>query len=286
MDSLYSADSDGAKPKKGPFQMFLTGSKRGGVVALCCVLLAISVSGCAAHREKLAKKATPESLYKKAHHELETYSLSAAIKTYESLTARFPFTDEARQARLDIIYAYYRAGEGESATDAAETFIRENPTHQRVDYAWYVKGLVDFEHQPNALERLFRADLSKRPPSNARKAFAAFKTVVEQYPKSEYAHDSLQRMVYLRNRLASYEVHVARYYYKRGAYVAAAQRAKGAIEQYDGAPAIRDALGILIQCYDKMNLTVLATQARQVYELNYAADTRTADTSSKPWWHW
>jgi outer membrane protein assembly factor BamD len=265
--------------------MFLTGSKRGGVVALCCVLLAISVAGCAAHREKLAKKATPESLYKKAHRELETYSLNAAIKTYESLTARFPFTDEARQARLDIIYAYYRAGEGESAIDAAETFIRENPTHPRVDYAWYVKGLVDFERQPNAIERLFRADLSKRPPSNARKAFAAFKTVVEQYPKSEYAHDSLQRMVYLRNRLASYEVHVAAYYFKRGAYVAAGQRARGAIEQYDGAPAIREALGILIACYDKMNLPELAAQSRQVYAANYASDTRTAD-ASKPWWKW
>jgi outer membrane protein assembly factor BamD len=265
--------------------MFLTGPKRGGVVALCCVLLALSVSGCAAHREKLAKKATPESLYKKAHRELETYSLNAAIKTYESLTARFPFTDEARQARLDIIYAYYRAGEGESAIDAAETFIRENPTHPRVDYAWYVKGLVDFERQPNAIERLFRADLSKRPPSNARKAFAAFKTVVEQYPKSEYAYDSLQRMVYLRNRLASYEVHVAAYYFKRGAYVAAGQRAKGAIEQYDGAPAIREALGILIACYDKMNLPELAAQSRQVYAANYASDTRTAD-ASKPWWKW
>ncbi|GAC1451369.1 MAG: hypothetical protein PVSMB6_00620 [Steroidobacteraceae bacterium] len=265
--------------------MFLTGPKRGGVVAWCGVLLAISLSGCAAHREKLAKKATPESLYKKAHKELETYSLNAAIKTYESLTARFPFTDEARQARLDIIYAYYRAGEGESATDAAETFIRENPTHPRVDYAWYVKGLVDFERQPNAIERLFRADLSKRPPSNARKAFAAFKTVVEQYPKSEYAHDSLQRMVYLRNRLASYEVHVARYYFKRGAYVAAAQRARGAIEQYDGAPAIREALTILVECYDRMNLPALAAQSRQVYAANYAGDTRVAEVR-KPWWKW
>ena len=85
------------------------------------------------------------------------------------LTARFPFTDQARQARLDLIYAYYRAGEGESATDAAETFIRENPTHPRVDYAWYVKGLVDFERTPNALENLFRVDLTQRPPSTARK---------------------------------------------------------------------------------------------------------------------
>src|SRR5207237_94795 len=110
----------------------------------------------------------------------------------------------------------------------------------RVDYAYYIEGLVDFERTPNLIEHLFRADLTQRPPSTARKAFAAFRKVVEQYPKSEYAHDSLQRMVYLRNRLASYEVHVARYYFKRGAYVAAAQRAKGAIEQYDGAPAVRE----------------------------------------------
>jgi outer membrane protein assembly factor BamD len=267
--------------------MFLTGPMRGTVVALCGVLLAVSVSGCRTHQEKLAKKATPESLYKKAHKELESYSFSASIKTYESLTARFPFSDEARQARLDIIYAYYRAGEGESATDAAETFIRENPTHPRVDYAWYLKGLVDVERQPNALERLFRADLSKRPPSNARKAFAAFKTVVEQYPKSEYAHDSLQRMVYLRNRLAGYEVHVARYYFKRGAYVAAAQRARSAIEQYDGAPQIREALEILIACYERLNLPTLAAQAHQVYDANYAGQTRTsqADTG-RSWWKW
>ncbi len=265
--------------------MFLTGPKRTVAVALCGALLAISISGCAAHREREAKKATPESLYKKAHKELENYSFSASIKDYESLTARFPFTDEARQGRLDIIYAYYRAGEGESATDAAETFIRENPTHPRVDYAWYVKGLVDFERQPNAIERLFRADLSKRPPSNARKSFAAFKTVVEQYPKSDYAHDSLQRMVYLRNRLASYEVHVARYYFKRGAYVAAAQRAKGAIEQYDGAPAIREALALLIECYDKMNLAPLAAQSRQVYAANYADEARVAE-AKKHWWNW
>ena len=117
-------------------------------------------------------KSSPEVLYKKAHKSLDSYDFNAAIKQYEALTARFPFTDQARQARLDLIYAYYRAGEGESATDAAETFIRENPTHPRVDYAWYVKGLVDFERSPNAIEHLFRVDLTQRPPSTARKAFA------------------------------------------------------------------------------------------------------------------
>jgi len=250
--------------------MFLSGPVRGSLVALCIVLLA--VSGCRTHRENQDKKVTPEALYKRAHKSLQSYDFNSAIKSYEQLTARFPFTDEARQARLDLIYAYYRAGEGESATDAAETFIRENPTHPRVDYAWYMKGLVDFERTPNAIERLFHADLSKRPPSSARKAFAAFKTVVEQYPKSEYAHDSLQRMVYLRDRLASYEVHVARYYLKRGAYVAAAQRSKAAIEEYDGAPAVKEGLDILIQCYDKLNLEPLAAQTRQVYAANYPGE--------------
>jgi outer membrane protein assembly factor BamD len=263
--------------------MFFSGAVRGSLVALCIVLLALS--GCRTHREA-DKKVTPEALYKKAHKALLDYDFNGAIKSYEQLTARFPFTDEARQARLDLIYAYYRAGEGESATDAAETFIRENPTHPRVDYAYYIKGLVDFERTPNAMERLFHADLTKRPPSTARKAFAAFKTVVEQYPKSEYAHDSLQRMVYLRDRLASYEVHVARYYYKRGAYVAAAQRARGAIEQYDGAPAVQEAVDMLSQCYDHMQLEALATQSREVYAANYTPAGRTlqAQEAKKSWW--
>lgn len=265
--------------------MFLSGPVRGTLVALCVVLLAVSVAGCRTHRAKDQKKVTPEALYKKAHKSLESYDFNNAIKTYEQLTARFPFTDEARQARLDLIYAYYRAGESESATDAAESFIRENPTHPRVDYAYYMKGLVDFEHAPNAIESLFRADLSKRPPSTARKSFAAFKTVVEQYPKSEYAHDALQRMVYLRDRLANYEVHVAQYYFKRGAYIAAAQRAKNAVEEYDGAPAVKDALNLLIQSYDRLNLQPLAAQTREVYAANYQGKVALSQADvKKSWW--
>ncbi len=262
--------------------MSVSAPLRGGVIALCMVLLA--VAGCRTHRDDLTKS-SPEVLYKKARASLNSYDYNTAIKAYEALTARYPFTDQARQARLDLIYAYYRAGETESATDAAEQFVRENPTHPRVDYAWYVKGLVDFERTPNGLERLFHADLTQRPPTTARKAFTAFRTVVEQYPKSEYAHDSLQRMIYLRNRLADYEVHVARYYLRRGAFVAAAQRAKGEIEQYDGAPATQDALAILIEAYDRLNLPTLADQSRQVYKSNYSGEVKTALAEIKrPWW--
>lgn len=263
--------------------MTLSGFARGGVIALITALLALS--GCKGSRERTLQRQGPEKLYERARSQLRSYDFNNAIKTYEALTARFPFTNEARQSRLDLIYAYYRAGEAESAIDAADTFVRENPTHPRVDYAWYVKGLVDFERTPNILERVFRVDLSERPPTTARKSFAAFKTVVEQYPKSDYAHDARKRMIYLRNRLADYEVHVAGYYLRRGAFVAAAQRAKGCIEEYDGAPAVQQALTILIESYDRMGLTQLAEQSRKVYQANYQDDVREAQAKvQKSWW--
>jgi outer membrane protein assembly factor BamD len=262
--------------------MFSTFATRSGVLALCFALL--TLAGCRANRDEL-QRSGPEIIYEQAKRSLNSYDFNTSIRLYEALNARFPFTDQARQARLDLIYAYYRAGESESAIDAADQFIRENPTHPRVDYAWYIKGLVDFERTPNILERLFRVDLTERPPTTARKAFAAFKTVVEQYPKSEYAHDARRRMIFLRNRLADYEVHVASYYLKRGAYVAAAQRSKGAIEQYDGAPAIRQALEILIESYDRLDLKELAEQSRQVYGTNFEGKVQAAQAETKkPWW--
>ncbi len=264
--------------------MTATVSARRAVFVLC-LAGALLCSGCAMFHKRAPKQPSPEVLYQQAHNRLKQNDYKTAIKAYENLTARFPFTDQARQARLDLIYAYYREGESESATDAAETFIRENPTHPRVDYAWYIRGLVEFERPPNLMERLFRADLTKRPPTNARKSFEAFRTVVEQYPKSQYAWDSRQRRVYLRNRLADYEVHVADYYMQRGAYVGAAQRASRAIEEYDGAPATRRALEIMIACYDRLGINDRAKQAREVYALNFPPDSgaRFADRG-RPWW--
>jgi outer membrane protein assembly factor BamD len=263
--------------------MTFCGFARVGLIALITALLALS--GCKSSGDRSLQRQGPEALYKQARSSLRAYDFNQSIKIYEALTARFPFTNEARQARLDLIYAYYRAGESESAIDAAETFIRENPTHPRIDYAWYIKGLVDFERTPNILEKMFRVDLTERPPTTARKSFTAFKTVVEQFPQSDYAHDARKRMIFLRNRLADYEVHVASYYLRRGAYVAAAQRSKGAIEQYDGAPAIREALAILIESYDRLALKELAEQSRTVYKANYQDDVGQAQAKvHKAWW--
>jgi outer membrane protein assembly factor BamD len=265
--------------------MTLTRFSRGLLIAFCisCALLA----GCRESRERKAQQNNPVAIYRLAHQRMLGGDFKSAVKMLESLTARFPFTPQARQAHLDLIYCYYRDGESESATDAADTFIRENPINPRVDYAYYMKGLIDFERTPNVIERWLHADLTKRPPSTARKSFESFRRLVQQYPKSEYAHDALQRMVYLRNRLAEYDVHVAEYYMKRGAFVGAAQRATDAMQQYDGAPAVRDALKILIAADERLGLNPRADQVREVYAANFpqaATPNRLVAEKDKHWW--
>ncbi len=223
----------------------------------------------------------PDQGYVKAYDELMSGNIAGAVRTYEALEASFPFTDAARQARLDLMYAYYRAGATEQAIDAADTFIRENPTHPRLDYAYYIKGLVWFERTPNILERWMDVDLSARPPKDARQSFQAFGTVVTQYPRSDYAHDARRRMVYLRNRLAEYEMNVARYYFARGAEVAALNRARYVVETYDGSPSVRSALVLMAACYDRLKLPEQATTARQVYTANYNEPTPNWEAVSK-----
>ena len=217
-------------------------SGRGRALVLATVLASAAVAGCFGTREEQVAMGSPDILYQRASDALEGGNYEGAIRVYEALEARFPFSDAARQSRLDLMYAYYRQGKKEEAIDAADTFIRENPTHPRIDYAYYIKGLVYFERDPNFLERWFDVDLTERPPQDARESFEAFSRVVTQFPRSEYAADSRQRMIYLRNRLAEYEINVADYYLRRGAWVAAAARGRFVIENYDGAPAVRDAL--------------------------------------------
>jgi outer membrane protein assembly factor BamD len=267
--------------RPAPFAHRTAAPARVLVAALC--ISALALTGCA-HRKP--QQSGPQKLYQDAKHDLDTYNYNGAIKTYEQLTAVYPFTDQAHQAQLDLIYAYYRAGETDSAIDACDTFIRENPTHPRVDYAYYMKGLVNFEKQPNAIERLFHVDLSKRPPTTANKSFAAFRTVVQEFPKSAYAADARQRMIYLRDRLAAYDVDIARYYLKRGAFVGAARRAKLVIDNYEGAPATRDALAIMIVSYDRLGMKTLADEARKVYAANFAGQVaQVAAATQRHWWH-
>jgi outer membrane protein assembly factor BamD len=221
-------------------------------------------------------------MYERAHRLLMGGDYRGAVRYYEALDASYPFSQEARQARLDIIYAYYRAREQESAIDAADQFIRENPTHPRVDYAMYLRGLIYFERAPNFLERWFNTDLNQRPPQDVRQAFDAFDQLIRQKPNSLYAHDARQRMIFLRNRLADYEVYVARHYLNREAYVAAIDRARYCIENYDGAPAVQRALEIMISAYKGLGLDDLAERSQEVFALNYP-DVK-PERLDRKWW--
>ena len=242
-----------------------------------------ALAGCT-HRK--LKQSGPVALFNAAKHDLANYDYNAAIKNFEKVTAVYPFSPQAHQAQLDLIYAYYRAGESDSATDAIKTFIEQNPSSPRVAYAYYMQGLVYFPERANPLERLMGAHLSARPPHNVRKSFAAFRTVVTQYPNSAYAHDAYKRMIFLRDRLAAYNVDVARYYLERGAYVASARRTKLVLENYQGAPATKEALAIMILSYDRLGLKTLADQARRVYAANFKGKVaHVAAATRPPWWH-
>ena len=246
---------------------------------------ALAICGCSSTRHK-EMQGDPEVLYKRGYELLRDNDFGGAIKVYEALDARYPFSDAARQGRLDLMYAYYKDHQSESAVDAADQFIRENPAHPRCDYANYIKGLVYFERTPNVFERWLRVDLSERPPSDARKSFVAFQTVVTNYPQSEYAQDARVRLLYLRNRLADYETHVASYYMRRGAYLAAIARAKYTIENYDGAPAVKTSLEIMTDAYRKLGLDDLAEQSASVYRENFPETAERVDKKKKWWEVW
>jgi outer membrane protein assembly factor BamD len=248
------------------------------LVALGIMLLA---TGCRSHRGDDAKSG-PEQIYAKAQKAIRNGSYAEAVKQLEALQSRFPFSEPARQAQLDLIYAYYKSHQVDPAIDAADTFIRENPTNPRVDYAYYMKGLVYFERQANWLERRFRADLSERPPVNAKKSFDSFQQLIEKYPHSKYVGDAQQRMIYLRNRLADFELHVAKYYMRRGAYVGALNRAKFCVENYDGAPAVKGSMQVIVAAYYRLNMMDLAQNAERVYADNYPHDA--SAVPKKPWY--
>jgi outer membrane protein assembly factor BamD len=251
-------------------------------VLLVAVGIAMLAAGCRSHRGDDAKSG-PEVIYARAQKAMKNSSYGEAIKQLEALQSRFPFSEPARQSQLDLIYAYYKAHQTDPAIDAADTFIRENPTNPRVDYAYYMKGLVYFERQANWLERKFNVDLSQRPPINATKSFEAFQQLIEKYPHSIYVSDSQQRMVFLRNRLADFELHVALYYMRRGAYVGAINRAKYCIENYDGAPAVKGSLKVLVDAYRDLKMMDLAANAERVYTDNYP-DSSNDVVRKKHWW--
>ena len=202
--------------------------------------------------------------YETAQRSVRSGNYRRGIQIFEALQARFPFSDLAKQIQLELMFAYHKNGSQEQAIDAADTFMRENPTHENIDYALYIKALAYYEKDPGLLERLFRKDTRNRPPKEADLAYSTLRRLVERYPASEYAPDAEQRMLHLKNRLSEYENSVADFYLRREAYVAALNRAKDALERYNGAPGNEESLEIMIAAYEGLGMTELAADTRRV----------------------
>lgn len=242
------------------------------------VLLVLLLGGCSLFGEEDETKGwSQQKLFTEAKSELHSGSYEKAIEYYEKLESRYPFGKYAHQAQLDVAYAYYRADEPESALAAADRFIKFHPRHPSVAYAYYLKGLVNFNSSLGFLARFTPTDTSQRDPGAALDAYKDFQVVVRDHPDSEYAEDARKRMLYLRNNLARHEVHVARYYIKRGAFVAAANRAAYVVENYQRTPAMREALEVMIEAYTRLGMEDLANDAQRVLALNESSGTLITD---------
>lgn len=259
---------------------------------LACTLLALIAllaAGCASSPE--AKDPTigwsVEKLYADAKDDLSAGRYTAAIKTLEKVESRYPFGRWAQQAQIDIAYSQFKDNERALALAATDRFLKLYPNHPRLDYVYYLRGLINFNEQSGFMTRLGGQDLSERDSDAARAAYDAFREVVTRFPDSEYAADAQARMKYLVNSMAAGELHVARYYYLRGAYVAAANRAQDAIRNYRQAPALEEALYILMSSYDKLGLTDQRDDAKRVLDLSFPNSrflVTGIDTREVRWW--
>ena len=205
---------------------------------------------------------------------LDERRYTEAIEIYKKLESRFPYGRPAEQAQLDISYAYYKNEEPELAVAAADRFIRLHPTHERVDYAYYLKGIASYRERTGFMARLTGAnDLSERDTRPVREAYQAFRELVTRFPESPYAQDARQRMIHLVNVLAKHDVNVARYYLRHGAYVAVVNRAKKVLEEYQRTPSVEDALGLMAIAYREMGLDDLMQDTRRILERNFPGST-------------
>lgn len=232
------------------------------------LIATLALAGCAA-KEPIDENLSEAELYRQAQQHLDEARYTSAVDTLRALESRYPFGPYAEQAQLELIFAHYKNEEPESAKAAAERFIRLHPQHPDADYAWYMKGLAYFDIDQGFMTKFLPLDMSKRDPGAARDSFNEFAQMVRRYPSSRYAPDAKARMLYLRNLLAAYEIHVARYYLKRQAYVAAANRGRYVVENMQQTPAAGDALAIMTEAYQHLGMNDLASSSLETLQLNY-----------------
>lgn len=230
-----------------------------------------TLGGCSSSSEEqvIAANRGAESLYEEAKESMANGNFNGAATILSALDSRYPFGPLSHQVQLDLIYANYKAGDSDKALATIDRFIRLNPNHSDVDYAMYMRGLVNMDTDKNLFQDLVGIDRSDRDPSQAREAFEDFRRLLNKYPDSKYAADSRKRMVYIKNRLAKYEIAIARFYMRREAYVAAANRGRYVLEHFPDSTQVQQALEIMVECYEQLGLSELKENALKTLKLNY-----------------
>tara|TARA_B110000971_G_scaffold94785_1_gene97484 strand:- start:385 stop:1371 length:987 start_codon:yes stop_codon:yes gene_type:complete len=241
---------------------------------LSLALIATLLNGCGLFggdddKDQFANLSTEEQFYQRALDQLNSQNFRGSIDTYQALESRFPFGRFADQAQIEVVYAYYRNNDLEAARAAADRFIRLHPENDNVDYAFYMKGLASFTEGGGFINRFLPVDQTKRDPGRAEESFADFSQLLALYPDSPYAADARARMVYLRNNLAAYEIHVANYYIERSAYIAALRRGQYVVENFQETPAVADGVAIMVECYLRLGLNGLADTSLSLLKENY-----------------
>jgi outer membrane protein assembly factor BamD len=252
--------------------------------------LGIALASCGWLDKKLDEKRDwgAADWYRAAKEELDNRNWLASIKLYGELESKFPYGRYAQQAQLDTAYAYYKEGDSAQSIATIDRFTKSYPNHPNLDYALYLKALANFKDDLGPVHSVLgRQDLADRDPKAARESFEMFKELYNRYPDSRYAADSLYRMELLVNSLARHELHVARYYLRRGAWLAAVGRAQDVITRFPQSPSRREALDIMVEAYDRMGLTELRDDAKKVLALNYPGDPLAQEgRNTSSWWRW
>jgi outer membrane protein assembly factor BamD len=231
--------------------------------------LSLALAGCSSSKDAVPDN-PPSEIYATAQQKLQDGNFKAAITQLEALDNRYPFGPYSQQVQLDLIYAYYKSADLPMAQASIDRFMRLNPTHPNIDYVLYMRGLTDMALDDSALQGFFGVDRSDRDPEHARQAFRDFSQLVQRYPNSQYSADATKRLVYLKDRLAKYELSVAQYYTKRGAYVAVVNRVETMLRNYPDTQATRDALPLMENAYKQMNLTAQADKVAKIIADNSA----------------
>jgi len=240
---------------------------------IAIVALAVTMSACSmfGHKRDTLDSMPVDALYNKAHNSLENADYAAASRAYQRLIARFPSGEYNEQAQLDLAYSQYKDNQPDDALSTVNRFIKTYPANKNVDYAYYLRGLINFDRTGSVIERISKrtGGQSRRDQGYNLQAFDDFSELSRRFPDSAYTADARQRMIYLRNVLAQYEINVAEFYLHNKAYIGAADRAQYVVEHYQQAPQTGDALAILSRCYLALDHKTLAAQTRQVLALNY-----------------